>query len=266
MPELPDVEAFRRYLDATSLHKKIRSVSVKDPEMLESLSPSRLKRRLQGHSFRSTRRHGKYLFAETDDASWLVLHFAMTGFLKYFKSPHQEPEHDRLLMRLSNGYSLAYDCQRKLGKIELTADPEAFVSEYGLGVDALAPELDLATFTDLFSRSRGTVKNALMNQNLLAGVGNVYSDEILFQAGIDPRARTNVLSEDSLGKIFRAMREDVLPTAIDAQAEPSRFPDRYLTRQRREGGTCPRCGGELAQEKVSGRTAYLCRKCQRRRS
>ncbi len=263
MPELPDVEVFKRYLDATSLHKKIESVSVADTDLLESVSPSRLIRRLKGNALRSTRRHGKYLFADTGDACWLVLHFGMTGFLRYFKEPEKEPDHARLLLRFSNGYSLAYDCQRKLGKIGLTRAPETLVSEKELGPDALAPELDLEAFEEILSNSRGTVKNALMNQNLLAGLGNVYSDEILFQAGIDPRAKVKGLDQDGLESLFRAMREDVLPTAIDRKADPSRFPARYITPQRRDGGTCPRCGDGLARKKVSGRTAYLCTHCQK---
>ncbi len=264
VPELPDVEVFRRYFDATSLHKKIRSVAVRDRDMLEGASPSGLEKKLAGRCFRSTRRHGKYLFAEATSSSWLVLHFGMTGFLKYFKKPEEQPGHERLRIRFSNGYSLVYDCQRKLGELRLIRDPDGFVTEKNLGPDALSEELDPDAFIEALSRSRGSIKSALMNQDLLAGLGNVYSDEILFQAGVDPRAKTNKLDEDTLRDIFRTMRKEVLPQAIEAQADPSRLPDAYMIPRRQEGGRCPKCNSPFKRVKVSGRTAYLCGKCQRR--
>ena len=129
MPELPDVEVFRQYMDSTSLHQKIADVSLKDKSLLGEASSRDLQVRLKDRKFQSTLRHGKYLFAETDEEDWLVLHFGMTGFLKYFKNDEQAPEHIRMLITFNNGYHLAYDCQRKLGLIDLTKDTEKFLEE-----------------------------------------------------------------------------------------------------------------------------------------
>jgi formamidopyrimidine-DNA glycosylase len=261
MPELPDVEVFRRYLEATSLHKRIKDVQIHSQNMLEGTPLWRLKATLEGHVFKSTERHGKYLFAELDNNQWLVLHFGMTGFLKYFKDLEKNPPHERMLLRLYNGYHLAYDCQRKLGKIALTEDLGRFISEEDLGPDALDAEFDLKAFRKVLSRSRSTVKSTLMNQSLVAGIGNIYSDEIFFQAGVHPKAEAQELSEKASESLFRSMKE-VLTTAIDSRANPQELPDTYIISHRKKNGKCPKCGKTLEKEKILGRSSYFCSKCQ----
>lgn len=260
MPELPDVEVFGQYFDATSLHQEIAEVEVHSRQVLEDVSAQELETALRGRTFESTRRHGKWLFVELDDGNWLVLHFGMTGFLKYFKDEGNEPAHSRLLIQFSNGYHLAYDSQRKLGEIDLIEDVEHFISEHDLGPDALGLKLD--EFREILADRRGMIKSALMDQSLMAGIGNVYSDEILFQAGIHPRATVSQLDEGTLETLFRRMKQ-VLHTAIECRADPAQFPDSYITLHRHRDGKCPKCGGEIEQVKVSGRTAYSCPECQK---
>jgi formamidopyrimidine-DNA glycosylase len=117
MPELPDAEVFKEYLDATSLHQKIEKVAVFGADMLEGVSVTDLRATPGKSPFHATCRHGKYLLVQLDSDRWLVLHFGMTGFLKHFKSPEKETAHERLLVRFDNSYQLAYDCQRTLGLI-----------------------------------------------------------------------------------------------------------------------------------------------------
>ena len=123
----------------------------------------------------------------------------------------------------------------------------------------------LEAFRKILSGSRASIKGALMNQSLIAGLGNVYTDEILFQAGIHPKTKANELEEGDVKRLYRKMRKEVLPTVIDRRADPARFPEEYLTPCRKKGANCPRCGSELKQIKVSGRTAYLCPECQQSR-
>jgi formamidopyrimidine-DNA glycosylase len=263
MPELPDVQTFKEYLDATSLHQKIQNVDFNDAGMVLDAPASRVRSALTGSHLERTRRHGKYLFAGLDSDGWLVLHFGMTGFLKYFKESKKAPPHSRMLIHFSNGYHLGYDCQRKLGEIGLTKDVGGFVSERGLGPDALDPELDLEVFGDALGKSRAAVKSALMNQEALAGIGNVYSDEILFQAGIHPKKKASTLKQGELQTLFDKTQE-VLWTAIESRADPERMPDSFIIPHRRTDRKCPKCGGQLTQEKISGRTGYYCPKCQKR--
>jgi formamidopyrimidine-DNA glycosylase len=262
MPELPDVEIFKQYLDATSLHQKVATVDIKDRGMLKGVSAKKLKQQIQDRRFTSSRRHGKYLFAALDNGGWLLLHFGMTGFLKYFKDPEKQPGHVRLRIRFANGYHLAYDCQRKLGEIGLTKDPGEFIDAKGLGPDALAPDLDLGSFKKILSRSRGSIKGALMNQNMLAGIGNVYADEILFQTGVHPKTKANELKEQTLAGLYRIMRTEVLPTAIKCRADPSQLPPDYIIPRRGKDAHCPKCDSALQQISASGRTTYLCPECQ----
>ncbi len=261
MPELPDVEHFRRYFDATALHQEIVAVEIHSRQVLAATEMEELKEGLIHHTFEATDRHGKHLFAQLDNDRWLRLHFGMSGGLSYFKRMEEDPQHDRLLITFANDYHLAYTSQRKLGEVALLDDKAAFIEQESLGPDVLSDAMDLARFKDLLSGRQGMIKSALMDQRLMSGIGNVYSDEILFQTGIHPRARLADLDEERITQIYHKMRE-VLQTAIEQQADPAQFPASYLTPHREEGAACPRCEGDVAQVKVSGRNAYYCPACQ----
>lgn len=262
MPELPDVEVFRRYMNATSLHQKIDRVSVEDPSVLGDVPTRSLQMRLKGRELVSTMRHGKYLFAETDDDEWLVLHFGMTGFLKYYKDTEQAPEHVRMRIAFANGYHLAYDCQRKLGLIDLTKDVGSFIEDKELGSDPYREDFGYDAFRDLLKGRRGSIKSSLMNQQLIAGIGNVYSDEILFQSGIHPASQVTNLRDKQLETIFREMQK-VLETAIREKVNPDDFPDSFLLGHREPGADCPKCGGSIEKKTIGGRSGYFCSKHQK---
>jgi formamidopyrimidine-DNA glycosylase len=261
MPELPDVEVFKQYVDATALHQEITEVTVRSREVLKGVSSQRLKDQLVSHCFESTRRHGKYLFVHVESGPWLVLHFGMTGFVKYFKDIENAPPHARLLVSFSNGYHLAYDSQRKLGEILLIDDANEFIRKKRLGPDALDPNFDFDVFRRTLKKGRAMIKSALMNQQRVAGIGNIYSDEILFQARIHPKKKLSHLGEEDHRKIFRAMKE-VLEVAIERRTNPEEFPDDYLIPHRHVGERCPNCPGTIEKVKISGRTAYFCPRCQ----
>ena len=262
MPELPDVEVFRRYMDSTALHQEIKDVATSEAErILQGTTPEDLKENLVGRQFTTTRRYGKHLFAGLDGGRWVRTHFGMTGFLEYFKDEEEAPGHVRVRYKFTNGYNLAYDCQRKLGQLELVKEPETFVDESGLGPDVLSDELDFDKFQELLGGSRAMIKSALMNQDLMAGIGNVYSDEILFKAGVHPKAKAKDLPVDVLQELYSALR-DVLQEAIDSEVDPERMPADFLLPYREEGGECPRCGGNIEKIKVSGRSSYVCLACQ----
>lgn len=262
MPELPDVEVFRRYLDATAMRQVVERVEVEDPDLLEGVSGQALNDRMAGRELRSSRRHGKYLFVEVAEEGWLVVHFGMTGFLKYFKREEAAPGHMRLRLELANGYALAYSCQRKFGRVGWTGSVEGFAEEKDLGPDPLAPGFDLEALRGRLGGRRGAVKSTLMNQKVLAGLGNVYSDEILFQAGVHPERPVPDLTAGEVEELYRCLSR-VVDAAIAARVEPHRLPPGYLLPHREEGDTCPRCGVTLRKKKVSGRNAYFCGKHQR---
>jgi len=260
LPELPDVEVYRRYLDATSLHSPVSGVEIPSPEVLRGTTPQGLGRALKGRSFEETRRHGKYLFVQLgDEDRYLVLHFGMTGQLAYTAAGGPPPEYTACRFRFDDGGCLAYVSPRKLGRVAVTGSLSGFIEEHELGPDALS--LSKREFRRLAEGRRGSVKSFLMNQEVIAGIGNVYSDEILFQAGIHPRSAVNDLDATDLDALRRAIRK-VLRQAIAAGAEPREMPDSFLLPRRHEEGHCPRCGAPLRHITVSGRTAWFCPDCQ----
>src|SRR5881396_416026 len=202
MPELPDVEIFKRYLDATSLHQRIIGVDVRSAYVLKAVSGRELARRLKECRFESSCRHGKHLFVRADHDLWLRLHFGMTGSLRYFKHEQRTPRHTRVLFVFANGHRLAVDDQRKFGEVGLVKDVDEFLKKRALGPDAL--DLRLSEFRAIFEKHRGAVKAILLNQKFIAGIGNIYADEILFRARMHPATEISRLGDKAITKLFRA--------------------------------------------------------------
>jgi len=254
MPELPDVEVFRRYLERHAGGADIVEAEVRDARCLEDIGADRFEALLAGTQFGQSRRHGKHLLVRLKEDLWLTLHFGMTGYLVRV-TDDEEPDYSRISFHLGGGGSLHYILKRMLGRAGITNSPEAFIDRHDLGPDAL--DLDSDAFDELLQSARGGVKSLLMNQARVAGIGNVYSDEMLFQAGIHPAARCGDLHVDARGRLDVARRE-VLETAIEREADPERLPGTWLLPHRDEGARCPRCGGSINREVVSGRGAYFC--------
>ena len=261
MPELPELEVFKRYVDSTSLHQDIEMVEVKNGKILGGVSAGRLKRGLEGRKFESARRHGKHLFVKLDEGPWLLLHFGMTGGLKYYKDADEETTHVRVLISFANGYHLAFDDQRLFGKVDLIEDPDEFIEEQKLGLDPL--DLDFPAFRERLEGRRGEIKATLMNQRIFAGIGNLYSDEILFQVRLHPKTSVGRLDGDTIHDLHEQTRR-VLHAAIEYGASLHGLPDSFLLPHRREGADCPRGNGEIQKTKAAGRTAYYCPTCQPR--
>jgi formamidopyrimidine-DNA glycosylase len=263
MPELPDVELYKRHLDEHALHRKIVRVVVSDARILGDLAEATFVARLTGNRLEGSRRHGKHLLVRLARDGWLTMHFGMTGALRFVEPPGEEVPYARVRLDFERG-SLAYVNRRMLGRVGLADDADAFVRAEGLGPDALDPALDLAAFSALLD-TRRDVKAVLMDQSLIAGIGNIYADEILFQARLHPKTPARSLDKAQRKALFEKMRE-VLQTAIERGAGAEQFlerlPKSYLLPQRHEGGVCPRCGGKLATLKAAGRTSYYCPRCQ----
>jgi len=218
MPELPDVELYKRHLDATCLGRTIRHVAVADARILADLPAGELARRLEGARIGASRRHGKHLLVDLGPPGWLTLHFGMTGALKHFTDSEQDPPYDRVRFDFADGHHLAYTDVRLFGRVGLASDADAFIAAEGLGPDALDPRFDFAAFERALAGRKRDVKSALMDQEAVAGIGNIYSDEILFQAGINPRTRCDRLDADARPRLFSRIREGL---ETPSQAAPA---------------------------------------------
>jgi formamidopyrimidine-DNA glycosylase len=198
MPELPSVEIFKRYFDEHALNQMIEKADIKSPELVVYSDHGTLEKTLEGHEFVSSYRYGKYLFSLDNDLH-LIMHFGMTGYLHYSCGGEDFSRYPRLKIYFANGNHLAFDDARKFGKLGITSDPDEFIKLKRLGPDAL--QVDFGKFQKIFNGRKGMIKPLLLNQNLIAGIGNLYADEILYQTAIHPMTRANHLNTAD-GKIF----------------------------------------------------------------
>ncbi|MCV2868435.1 hypothetical protein OEW28_07315 [Defluviimonas sp. WL0002] len=259
MPELPEIEAFRRQFDTSAIGRRVDSVDVADEPVLAGRSARELRQATAGDAFCKVLRHGKLLFARTNGGTWVVFRFGMTGRIAMLEPDGDPPDHTRIMFGFNDGGRMAFDDQRKFGSVELAADVEIYLERNDIGPDALG--VCEHRFRRIIGCTRGQVKPALMDQSKLSGIGNVYSDEILYQAGIRPDAKGQALDDGQLERLHGQMRM-VLETAINRIATGKDLPDDWLTPHRGKDGKCPDCGEPLERKRISGRTAWFCPRSQ----
>jgi formamidopyrimidine-DNA glycosylase len=229
--------------------------------VLRNTSAGALERNLAGRRFGAPRRHGKWLILPTDGPVLLV-HSGMTGHPYYAPAGADKEGFERLVVKLDRG-ELRYADRRKLGGVWLAADEDDATRVMGRqGPDAL--NIDLRAFRKTLSGRRGGLKATLMDQSVVAGLGNLLADEILWQARLHPLRSVATLSDDDLRRLHATMRR-VLRAAVRRGRVPG-LP-RWLTAVRDEPDpSCPRCGTRLTRSRVNGRTTLWCPRCQPARS
>ncbi len=260
------MEGFRRYFARHTQGRRVESVEVRAADIVRNTSPQALGRALKGRRFASPRRHGKWLIAPAtrrhrpaEDDPRLLLHFGMTGGLVWEGGAKRPHVHDRVIIHFRDG-QMRYRNMRKLGGVWL-ARGEAEVAEATGALGPDAGRVDRERFEELLSGRRGGLKATLMNQRLIAGVGNELSDEILWRARLNPRRPVSRLRPTDRDRLHRAMRRMIRESIRHAHIPRKRG---WLTSQRsRRDATCPRCGRSLRRETIAGRTAYWCPRCQR---
>ena len=255
MPELPEAEANRQRIEDQCLNRTIEAAELGDNVTYIELPGDNERGRLIGRQFTETHRHGKLIFAGSKTGPWICVHLGMTGSLRPFDTPDDPPDHTKFLVTFEGDRRLAYRCPRKLGWVRVVESPEEEITRIGFGPDAL--EMSEADFAEVIGGTNGTIKGALMAQKKLAGIGNLWSDEILFQTSINPEATASDLPDEKLSEMFDSMRK-VLTGVCDAGATYSELPRTWLIGSRKTDKACPRCDGTIVKSKVSGRSAYWC--------
>ncbi len=250
-------------MEDRALGRRILRVFVGDARILEGVTPVRLARHLNGRQFRSALRHGKQAFLELEDGSAVGIHFGMSGRPVILEAGEPDPPHARVIFRFTDGTAFAFRCPRMFGKVRLLGSTGEFIEERKLGPDALAA--DLRTFKKVMAPRKGAVKAALLNQGVLAGIGNVYADEVLFQTGIDPRTPGSTLTANDHRRLHRTLRR-IFKTSLKLETNWNAVPKTWLIPHRERAGACPRCRQPLDRTTVAGRTTYWCPACQRNRS
>ena len=270
MPELPEVETYRRYLEQTALHQLVTDIYVEDTKLLTT-DYDTLVGKLKGRQFTGTRRTGKNLFVLLDAPYALRMHFGMSGSLAYFHHTEATPRFARIVFSLAGGFRLGFLCPRKFERIGLVDDVDAFLREKKIAKDGL--EISIPELGQTLRRRKAPVKPVLLDQATVAGLGNWIVDEVLFQARIHPEKPAAELTDAEVIAIHAAIQL-VLETAIAHEAVYSRFPGSFLIHARAWDASphadadrhryCPRCGNGLQTSKVGGRTTYACGNCQRK--
>ena len=270
MPELPEVERGRRIAAAVAEGRVIRRVKcAEDRIVYDGVAPSTVQRRLRGRRVLAVHRHGKQLWFELDQAPHPLFHFGMTGAfrgpddtpLPLASGPRVRPRESwpprftKIHLWLEDGGELVMTNARRLGRIRLRHDPENEAPLSRLGFDPLLELPSPRRFEELLRARSGTMKGVLMDQGFAAGVGNWIADEILYQAGIDPRRRAHTLGGEEIRRVRSALGR-IVRRAVEVDADKKRFPRNWLFHHRwGKNGDARTSGGEKVEFlTVGGRT------------
>lgn len=271
MPELPEVETIRRSLEPLLVGKKIVDVSVHLPKAIRGKSPEELHQELMGKGIAAVDRRGKYLLLRLEGGGTLVFHLRMTGRV-IFRASAAEPlaKHTTLVLGFADGSQLRFEDPRKFGTVDLLVDDGPHAMNL-LGPEPLGGEW---TVEDLIRAARArktSIKAVLLDQTVVAGLGNIYVDESLFRAGVYPGRPAASLSIEEWQRLHGIIRE-VLAEGVECRGTTHRdyvdglgnaggFQER-LRVYGRIGLPCVNCGTTLRRKKLAGRGTHYCPKCQ----
>jgi formamidopyrimidine-DNA glycosylase len=280
MPELPEVQTVVDDLLAAGLvGQRVTYVEARWPRMVAPLEPAEFSRRLAGRRIVSLERRAKYIIAGFDpDADpeplSMIVHLRMTGHFELEPAAQPRDAHQHLILGLDDGRELRLHDTRKFGRAQLCADPAVVLG--GLGPEPLGDELDPERFLIRLGQRRRALKPLLLDQGFIAGLGNIYTDEALWRAGLHPARSSNSLSPQEAAALLSAIRRVLLEalahrgtslgTGETNFASGSRgYGDNqpFLMVFRRHGLACPRCGTAIARIRYAGRGTHFCPVCQR---
>ena len=273
MPELPEVETIRRDLQPLLAGRTITRVRIHagGERLAITHAPRALERALEGRRVEGLDRHGKYLLIGLDDGRTWVLHLRMTGSLVHGPSEAPVGRHERARVDLDDSTTLCFNDLRKFGTWHLVDD--AVEAMPRSGPDALSPEFDVRWLRDHLGRRSTSVKAALLDQKIASGVGNIYADEALWLAGIDPRTPARNLGPRRVARLHAAVIEALETSIADRGSSFSDYRDGLggeglhhvrVHVFRREGLPCDRCGQDIRKVRVATRGTHYCSRCQRR--
>jgi formamidopyrimidine-DNA glycosylase len=273
MPELPEVETVARGLKAVLPGRRILEVRLGKTDFIED--PAAVEQQLPGSRIREVRRYGKFLVLELESPNGaarnfsLLIHLGMTGQIVTCPPEARVAPHTHVFLALDDGRELRYTDIRRFGSIQILVDGARETPLEKLGLDPLEGTED--EFLSKLCARGARIKALLLDQRVLRGMGNIYTDESLWRARIHPMRLGSNLKNDELRRLYRGVR-DVLSEAIhlrgssisdyvDSEGRPGQFQRRHRVYQR-EGKKCFRCGKPIRRVIVAGRSSYFCPKCQ----
>ena len=248
------------------INRQIQSVDCFNPNTLIFSGPAEeCGNALRGERIQEIGRRAKYLRLRTD-SHWILIHLRMSGDLRCERDDHELLPHDRLVFRFTDGMRLVFNDVRKFGRVWVTEDPEPVLK--GLGIEPLSDEFTAEWLRTHLAGRKRAVKTVLLDQSLIAGIGNIYVDESLFGAGILPSRPAESLSADECGKLRDSIRETLTRaiekngSSFDWAYKGGHFQNEFSVYQRK-GEPCPVCGTPVERIVLGQRGTHFCPKCQK---
>ncbi len=275
MPELPEVETIRRQLAGAACGRTITKLRIHDPLLVSPSSPNRVRGAVEGRRIESAGRRGKYLLVALDSGDTLAMHLRMTGRLHHSPTGVAPADpHRRARFYLDDGATLDFSDTRRFGRVWIVSvdhpDPQGYW-DARLGVEPLERQFTAARLGQLLSGRTAPVKASILDQRLIAGVGNIYADEALFQAGVHPTRPAGSLDAVEVAALRDAIRDRLRAGIRSGGASIDRYRDTIgrpgtmqdmLRVHRHQGDPCPRCATTIVKSRVAGRGTYFCPTCQ----
>jgi formamidopyrimidine-DNA glycosylase len=273
MPELPEVETIKEDLRGLVVGSRIESAEVLDSSLVEQPALEEFARRLAGVRITRARRRAKHLIVELDSGDALVFQLKIGGQL-LLVPPVEEPRAALMLvLRLDGDRRLFLRDQTGFSRVRLLTPDELAERLSSLGPEPLDAGFGVAYLRETLGSRRAQIKPLILDQKVISGIGNIYADEILFDARLHPRRKANTLSAEEWETLYGAIREN-LAAGIEHRGTTVRLykdvldrsggHQNYLRVFEKQGKPCPKgCGGEVVRESVGGRPTHYCPKCQR---
>lgn len=279
MPELPEVEAVRRRIAPSMVHARIDAVDLRRPDLRRPF-PRKFTKRLSGQTVVALTRRGKYLLASLSSGETLLMHLGMSGSFRVLRAvrtprepraPHARGSHDHVVFHLSSGRAVVFNDPRRFGVMDLIRPGELQYHPVlsALGPEPLSDDFDAAALARACAGKRTSLKAALLDQRVVAGLGNIYSSEALHVARLSPRRSASILAmpggapREAAHRLTEAIKH-VLLKAIARQSRGRYGDERFLVYDR-EDEPCPRkgCAGTIRRSTQAGRSTFFCSVCQR---
>jgi formamidopyrimidine-DNA glycosylase len=276
MPELPEVETIVRQLHKQIVGKKIKTVKILRPDQWKINQTDEVQQALKDERITQVSRRAKFILIDFQSGCQLIIHLRMTGKLIWSPDKPDINKFTRSIFYFTNGSSLQFNDTRALGSLIFLNCGEQYPSLNKLGVEPLRDDWNLEDLKFICQKSTLTIKDFLMDQNKIAGIGNIYANEILFRCGIHPQRRANTLSDQEIEKLFHIIPK-VLDLAIQKMGttlgnKVSDYRSVYniegefqniLAVYGREGEPCLKCGSPIIRIKQKDRSSFICDNCQR---
>ncbi len=269
MPEIPDLDNIQSFLDRELPGVGVASVESKQPLVIRMPTLDEFVGTLQGNSFANVGHRGKFLLFDLKSGHTLAINPMLTGRLQYCDPRSKRPAKTCFVLSLENGMELRYFDNKLMGKVYLVPDSQlGLIPRFmEMGPDALDPEVTPEVFAKRLRRHPGQIKNILVNDTFLAGIGNAYADEILFDAGIYPYRRRTTLSRTEIENLYQSIHSVLEEaTAVVGQRMGGRIELKirdFLKVHGKGQEPCPVCGGHISQVQANQRLTNFCRHCQK---